>query len=228
MLDLADAFHDLEHFYEYQKPAWEKLRKAYERFGLNRLELERDAQAGPALKRMNEILAAASPYGLIKEVDGLITAVGTANTALVAARRHQAVEKIDAHIAALTKDIEAAGGDGGLRSACLGPLEALKARVQADESLAHITQAEAEALKESDAATARIEAFVRRASETTTGTGAGKATAKVALKKKRVVEPAKLVQSPYLETKDDVNGFLDRLRMELDQAIENEERVEIR
>ena len=56
-------------------------------FQLNRLELEKDAQAGPALKRMQEILSARSPYGLIKEADALINTVDKANIALVAARR---------------------------------------------------------------------------------------------------------------------------------------------
>ena len=189
--DLAEAFHDLEHFYEHQRATWEKLRKACERFGLNRLELERDSQAGPALKRMHEILAAASPYGLIKEAEGLITTVGTANTALVTARRQQATQKIDAHLATLNKDIEAAKGDAGLRASCLEPLEALKARVQAEESLAHITQAEAEALKEFDAATARIEEFARKAAAGARGDGTAR---EVGSKKKRVVEPAKLRQ----------------------------------
>lgn len=228
LLDLAEDFGDLQQFYENQKATWEKLRKACERFGLNRLELYKDAQAGPALKRMHEILNADSPYGLLKDAEGLITAVGTANTALVAARRQQAVGKIDGHIATLTKDIEAAKGDAGLRSGCLGPLEELKTQVGDQESLAHITQAEAEALKAFDAANARIEAFVRRASGTATGTGPGTTTTKPVLKKKRVVEPAKFVHSPYLETKADVDGFLDKLRMELDQAIANDERVEIR
>ena len=111
---------------------------------------------------------------------------------------------------------------------CLKPLEALKARVQAEESLANITQAEAEALKEFDAANARIEEFVRKVAKATVAKGTGPQPTKVVLKKKRVVEPAKLVQSPYLETKADVDGFLDKLRMELEQAIANEERVEIR
>ncbi len=226
LLDLADAFGDLRHFYEHQKATWEKLRKAYEKFGLNRLELDKDAQAGPALRRMREILEAASPYGLIKEAEGLISTAGEANTALVDARRQQAAVKIDGHVAALTKDIEAGNGDGGLKSACLGPLEALMARVQAEESLAHITQAEAEALKEYDAATARIEASVRRAVEKTGDKGTDPPHRPV--KKKRVVQPAKLVQSAYLETQPDVDGFLDRLRRELEQAIANEERVEIR
>ena len=48
------------------------------------------------------------------------------------------------------------------------------------------------------------------------------------LKKKRVVQPASFVQTKYLETKADVDGFLDKLRMELEQAIAKEERVEIR
>ena len=65
LLDLADHFHDLEHFFDYQRPTWEKLRKAHVAFQLNRLELEKDAQAGSALKRMQEILSARSPYGLI-------------------------------------------------------------------------------------------------------------------------------------------------------------------
>jgi hypothetical protein len=38
--------------------------------------------------------------------------------------------KIDAHIATLNKDIAAAQGDVGLRTACLKPLEALKEQVQ--------------------------------------------------------------------------------------------------
>ena len=29
LLDLSDSYHDLEHFYEHQKPTWDKLRRAY-------------------------------------------------------------------------------------------------------------------------------------------------------------------------------------------------------
>ena len=58
LLDLADHFHDLERFFDYQRPTWEKLRKAHVAFQLNRLELEKDAQAGSGLKRMQEIQSA--------------------------------------------------------------------------------------------------------------------------------------------------------------------------
>ena len=148
LLDLADQFHDLEHFYDHQKPTWEKLRKAHRTFQLNRLELEKDSQAGPALKRMQEILSARSPYGLIKEADSLINTVNAVNSSLLTGRPTQAIAKIDAHIATLNKDVAAAQGEASLRASCLKPLEALREQVQKEESLAHITQAEVEAVKE--------------------------------------------------------------------------------
>ena len=232
LLDLADHFHDLEHFYDHQKPTWEKLHKAHVAYKLNRLELEKDAQAGPALKRMQEILSAKSPYGLIKEADALINTVNAVNSSLLTGRRTQALAKIDAVIATLNQDMAAAQGEASLRSACLKPLEALKEQVQKEASLAHITQAETEALKEFDAANSRIEDFVRQTAEKAAARpparGTGPEPTAPALKKKRVVEPARLVQAAYLESQVEVDAFLGRLRVELEHAIRNHERVEIR
>ena len=232
LLDLADHFHDLEHFYDHQKPTWEKLRKSHVAFQLNRLELEKDAQAGPALKRMHEILSAKSPYGLIKEADALINTVNAVNSSLLTGRRAQAIAKIDAVIATLNKDVAAAQGEAGLRSACLKPLEALKEQVQKEESLAHITQAESEAVKEFDVAVGRIEDFLRKLAEQKKpkDDGSGNVTPPPppVVKKQRVVKPADIVKTTYLETSDDVNGFLDALRQELEQAIANNERIQIR
>ncbi|MEI7688048.1 MAG: BREX system P-loop protein BrxC, partial [Planctomycetota bacterium] len=230
LLDLSDQFHDLEHFYDHQKPTWEKLRKAYTAFQLNRLELEKDAQAGLALKRMQEILSALSPYGLIKEADALINTVNAVNSSLLTGRRTQAIAKIDAHIATLNKDVATAQGDAGLRSACLKPLESLREQVQKEESLAHITQAETEAVKEFDVAVGRIEDFLRKLAEQKKPKDdeGRKVTPSPVVKKQRVVIPAEIVKTPYLETSDDVNGFLDALRQELDNAIANNERIQIR
>jgi hypothetical protein len=100
LLDLADQFHDPEHFYKHQKSTWEKLRKAHATFQLNRLDLEKDAQAEPALKRMREILSAPCPYGHIKEVEALINTVDAVNSALLTGRRRQAISKIDTQITA--------------------------------------------------------------------------------------------------------------------------------
>jgi len=179
---------------------------------------------------MQEILAARSPYGLIKEADALINTVNAVNSSLLTGRRSQAVAKIDALIGTLNKDIAAAQGEAGLRAACLKPLETLKEQVQKEESLAHVTQAEAEALKEFDAAVARIEEFLRKLTEKKPpkDDGLGKKPPLPSIKKQHVVKPADLVKTMYLETSDDVNGFLDALRMELEQAIGRNERIQIR
>jgi len=226
LIDFAERYHDLEHFYEHQKPTWEKLRRATEKFNLNCLDLERDAQAGPALKRMKEILAAPAPYGLLKDADGLITTVDAVNSALLTGRRKLAVEKIDGHYATLTKEIATVQGDAGLRVACLKPLEFLKKQVEREESLAHITQAEAEAIKEFDAAIGRIEDFVKKAAAKSPAKGTAMPTPVV--KKQRIIKASDLMKATYLETPDDVNAFLEALRQELQKALANGERIQIR
>ena len=86
--------------------------------------------------------------------------------------------------------------------------------MQKEESLAHITQAEGEAVKEFDAAVGRIEEFLRKLAEQKKPRTTGRARCRrlPVVKKQRVVKPAELVKTTYLETPDDVNGFLDALR----------------
>jgi hypothetical protein len=88
-------------------------------------------------------------------------------------------------------------------------------------------QAESEALKEYDAASKRVEEYVRKLTEKPKQEGSGTPPIPI-LKKKRVVEPSKLVTSTYLETQGEVDGFVDKLRKVLDQAIASGERIEIR
>ncbi len=225
--DLADNYHDVSHFYGHQKAAWDKLRKARARFQKNRLELERHPTACPAFKRMQEILAAPSPYGLIQEGEGLIGTLAGVHDGLVAEARQKAVSRIDGLVGTLTQDVAKVGGDVALRSACVQPLDTLKAQVQQEESVAHVTQAESEAVKAFDAAVARIEEFVRKQAEKPVpkGTVAVKVPA---VKRQKVVRPADLVSAAYLETKDDVDAFLTALRQELEKAIANDERIQIR
>ena len=234
LLDLADHFHNLEHFYEHQKPAWEKLRKAHTAFQLNRLELEKDAQAGPSFKRMHDILSAKSPYGLVKEADALINTVNTVNAGLLAYRSKEVVAWIDSHIATLRDDLDKVRTGIDLQSTWLKPLQVLRGQVEKQESLAHITQAESEAVKEFDAVTGRIEQAVKAV----TGNGGtsisgveiavGEKDLKPAFKPRRIIKPADLVKTSYLETPEAANDFADKLRDELLKAIKNGERVEIR
>ena len=175
---------------------------------------------------MQEILAAPSPYGLIKEAEGLIATVSRVNSALLTDCRKQAIEKIDGHYATLTKDMAAVKGDACLRAACLKPLELLQQQVEQEESIAHITQAEAEAVKEFDAGISKIEEFARKQAEKP-GQGNGPDTSAWSRISASSSRP-RLVKTTYLETQDDVDAFLDALRQELEKALASNERIQIR
>ena len=221
--DLADGFHDLDHFYEHQRPMWDKLRTASSRFKLNQMELERDDSAGPALRRMSEILSAPNPYGLLKEAEGLIRTVSEVNEELLSERRTRAIATITEQTASVSAEVSTAGGDESLKTTCLTPLEDLAKQVSTHESLAHIGQAEGEAVRLKDEALDQVERYLERKAEE------GKAVPdKPVVKPRRVVSPGKFVKSSYLESKADVNTFLDDLRKELTDALAKNERIEIR
>ena len=221
--DLAERFHDLDHFYEHQRPMWDKLRTASGRFKLNQMELDRDDSAGPALRRMSEILSVPNPYGLLKEAEGLIRTVREVNEELLSERRTRAIATITEQTASVSAEVSTAGGDESLKTTCLTPLEDLAKQVSTHESLAHIGQAEAEAVRLKDDALDQVERYLERKAEE------GKAGPdKPVVKPRRVVSPGKFVKSSYLESKADVNTFLDDLREELADALAKNERIEIR
>ena len=221
--DLADGFHDIEHFYEHQRPIWDKLRAASDQFRLNQMELERDDAAGSALRRMNEILSAPNPYGLLKEAEDLIRTVSEVNQGLLSARRGPALVTIAAQTAVVSAEVSAAGGDESLKTKCLTLLEKLAKQVSTHESLAHIGQAESEAVHLKDKALAQVEHYLTQKDEE------GKAGQdKPVVKLRRIIFPVKFVKSPYLESQDAVDVFLDDLRRELTDALARNERIEIR
>jgi len=223
LLDLTDHIHDLDNFYQTQRPTWDRLRREHEKFQLNRTELENDANTAAALARMQEILSAPAPYGMLKEADGLISKVNAVNSGLVNASRQRAIAEIDKHFSALQSDLAKTNMDAELSQTCLNPLATLRGKVETQESLAHIAQAEVAALKAFDEAVARIETFSNDAMQKTVDEAPS-----AVIKKHRVIEPAKLAPSGYLETPDDVRRFLDDLRQALETAIANNERIQIR
>ena len=221
--NLAEGFHDLDHFYEHQRPMWDKLRMASRRFKLNQMELERDDSAGSALRRMGEILVAPSPYELVKEAEGLIRTVSEVNEELLSVRRAQALATIVEQTASVSAEVSTAGGDESLKATCLTPLEDLAKQVSTHESLAHIDQAESEAVRLKDEALTRVERYLARKAEE------GKTVQdKLVVRPRRVVSPVKLVKLPYLESQADVDAFLEDLRRELTDALARNQRIEIR
>ena len=224
--DFADSYGDLRQFYETQKPTWERLRAAYNKFQLNRLELERDLDAAPALRRMGDILNAPCPYPLIQEAEGLIQKVGQVNDTLVAQRRHKALGKVQQTLDQLATEAGNAKADAALKQACIAPLERLKGQASQMESVAHLAQAEDEADRLFEAGMLKLEAA---AQPPQSPPGAGKTPPTSAPVKPRcVVKPSELTQKPYLETAEDVGAFVDTLKKTMEAAIERGERIQIK
>ena len=223
LLDFTEEYHELKHFYEHQRPMWDRLRTAFNRFNLNRMELERDDLSGSALRRMGEILSAPRPYELIRETEELIRTVDDVNEKLLSARRDQTLAAIAKLTDMVRAEVLAAGGDEALIIMCLAPLKKLEEQVLTQESLAHIDQAKSEAMLLKDTAVTRLEQHP--AKKTTEGN-----TEKdlLVVKPRRIVSPSKFVTSTYLESQADVDSFLDDLHNELTDALLKNERIEIR
>jgi hypothetical protein len=174
---------------------------------------------------MQEILQAKAPYGIIKEADALIQTVDAVNKTLITQRRTEAVAKIDKLIAALRTELENATADNALRASCLSPLEMLKQQVSQQESLAHIAQAEGEALRAFDVALAKINEWLAKQQEQAKEKGKPKP---LPVKPVQVVKPADLAPATYLETEADIEAYLDKLRKALKAAVAENKRIQIR
>jgi 5'-deoxynucleotidase YfbR-like HD superfamily hydrolase len=229
LLDLSDEFHNLDQFYRNQRPTWEKLRSAYRRFQLNRLELEQDEQAAPSLRRIGEILKAPAPYGMLYEAEGLIQTVGEVNRVLIEQARQRVTAKISGLIEEIKKELDGVSADGNLRAQCLGPLEKLMEQATGQQSIAHLDQAEHEAVRALDAAMEKIEAFVSKPPvKEDTAKEPPQEMPKVTVKPRCIVKPAELLSNAYLETEEDMEGFLKELRERLAKAIQAGQRIQIR
>ncbi|MEA3643595.1 MAG: hypothetical protein VBE63_27245, partial [Lamprobacter sp.] len=206
-----------------------KLRKAETRFQPNLSWLEQDVSASKALTRIQEVLAAPSPYGLVKEVEGLIQQIAQVNDALIAEHRARVLPEIDKQVGKVQIELDAAQADHDLRNQCLYPLQQLKKQVETQTSLAHIDQAGSRAVDLVDQAFAKLEEAVKPPPKKPGGGNVNDVTQpKPYVKLRRVIKPSALAPEGYLETQADIDAYLDRLRGALEKVVAAGDRIEIR
>ena len=143
------------------------------------------------------------------------------NAVLVTKRRVHVLQRIDAHVAKVESELDAAQASNDLRNPCLYPLQTLRRQVEAQTSIAHINQAQQSAVEAADEAIDKMEAASKEKD-------IGEKKPPVYVKKRRIVQAARLAPKALLETQADVDGYLERLRQALEAAIGAGERVEIR
>jgi hypothetical protein len=221
LLDLSEDIQELKGFYTNQRHSWEELRTGVEELSQNRLQLEAHETAGPALSRMEEILSAERPYNLLHEVAALTHTARSANDQLVSAARGPVVAEVQGLFDGVTGELDKVSAGEDLRKMATGELTKLIATATQATSIAHIAQVRQTAEVAFDLAMTAIEkAQVLPLPEP------GGPTPKV--KKRRIVEAKTLWSDGFIETPDDVETFLAKLRTELEAALEADERVQIK
>jgi len=218
----AEETRELRDFYTHQKHSWEQLRTAVEELSQNRLQLESDGDAGPALARMEEILAAQKPYEMLSEVADLTHKVRGVNDKLVSDARGPAIAAIQGFLNMVTGELASDASDEGLGNAVSKRLQSLLETVTTATSIAHIAQARSAGEEAFDEALKTIEEYRgnRKGDDPKPGVPAPK--------KRRIVEARACWTGSFIETPAEIEEFLEMLRTELEAAIQANERVQIK
>ena len=216
--DLSNDYHELQHFYENQKEAWEKMLRCERDFNLNKQQLCQDETVGKLLARLDEIRKMPAPYSVIPEIKPALETIQKANGELVKRHLDESLGKIDARLEDVRKTCESQKIDPANQNSILASLRRLRENTAAEKSVAHILQAENESLTLRDAALEKI----------AEQTAPKEDDAKPKYKPPRVVKPKEYMRGEYLATRDDVEKFLEILRSELESALNNNEKIEIR
>lgn len=227
LLDTDDNHQELSHFFTNQKPVWDKLIAAQQQFEPNRPELEKDNEAKTALQRLEAIRTAPSPFGLLQEVEGLVSKIDQVNTAAIAKVRTHALDYIDKQIERVTTDLDAAKADANTRNRCLHPLQTIRQGAETQTSLAHLHQASS---RSTDAADDAVELLAKLSAETKKEEGPEPGRKE---KPVPVVKPVEKIyagklSSGYIEDEASADKYLDELREQIMNALQQERRVDIR
>ncbi|MBI9018588.1 MAG: BREX system P-loop protein BrxC [Phycisphaerae bacterium] len=225
LLDFAEDFHDINTFYKSQRPTWERLIREYDRFKQNEYELGKDPAAAMALRRMQEILDARAPYGMIHEVSNLIAKVETINNNLIATYRSQMLVKVEKLLDELGNELEKAEVEAGFQGPILKPLVNIKESVVICESIAHLQQLENRA---GDVFGQQVKAIAKHLASKVQPEKAGEpARPKPVIKPIVAIKSSSIVHKSYLETQGDVDEFIEKLKTKLSNEIANNNRIRV-
>jgi hypothetical protein len=235
-LDLAEDTHDVLSFYRTQAPVWARMLDGLASFADNREALAKEAGSATALSELEGIRSNPSPYGQVNRIDALLFAVEKVNEALASKRRETALLSIDAKIKEANLALDAAHAEADLRNAALKPMQDLKTQLAGLVSIPRILFLQGRGGELLDDAMDKIAAASKAKAAVkpplTAGIGGSApvpplAPTAIAAKPIRVVRPADLGGKTYLETEQEVEDYVAKLRAALLAAIASGHRARI-
>jgi hypothetical protein len=231
-LELADDIHDLSGFYNTQVATWRRMLEALDAFADNRDALTSDPEAAAALSLLEGIRANPTPWKQVSQIEPLVSGVENVNEALAQGQREKVIRVIDTKLAELIEELDAVEAEPDLRNTALRPMQTLKTTVAGLTSLPRIAYCEQQVGTALDAAMATIEkaVFARSMVKDDPSQRADPPVRKTparTLKPTQVVRAASLSAKSYLESEDEVESYITRLRAELLAAIQAGKRARI-
>lgn len=245
-LDAEEDLRDLMGFYNKDKGqihTWRRLIAGLFSLKDNREKLEADTKAAAALQELYQIRANVSPYGLVNRIDSLLSAVESVNDVIVGEKRAHAFEQVDKKIATVISDLDKISADADLRNKALYDLQALRAKLDNENSISQIFYLQNQAAGLMDEALDRIakahdeqlkikkqkvsaappeNPYGEQKSEPDPG------VPPVVIKTTKSVRAASLNDGKsYLETPEEVDEYVKKLRAELIRVIEAGQRVRV-
>lgn len=220
-LEASEDYAKLKDFYTNQIELWKRLRyKLNGSYKDNRTQLELNADANSALVQMEQILAASEPYQMIREIENLISTVDAANNQILSQRREQAVESIETRITQLKGELDTINADGDTRHSILAPFQQMKTLIAEEASVPKISYYQGERAEElfQDA----LEAIDRKRPKGTVSGGEV-----VEPRPTRTIRPAKFATKTYIESAEDLDEYLTKLRIEMEKLLSENARIRI-
>ena len=225
-LDLSDEIHDVISFYKTQITLWQRLLEAMTAFADNHEALQQDINAANAIKELTAIRDNPAPYSQINRIEPLLNTVETVNGQLAATEREIALLAIEQKLAEIETALDHVQANADLRNKALHPMQQLKISIAGLSSIPQIRYLAERAGTHLDTAMDSIAAAQKQPAPGIKEPGAGN-TGTTPQKPVKVIRAQELSNKTYLETEDEVDAYLTKLRKALVAVLQEGKKARI-
>ncbi|WP_027370868.1 BREX system P-loop protein BrxC [Desulfovermiculus halophilus] len=220
LLDTCEDLHTLHDFYTNQRPTWDKLKKSLAEFSKNEAALTKDGDAASALNHLHRIAEAEAPYGMLKDVNPLVSKLSEINEQMVDQKREEALGFMAARKNAVDQELQQIQAGQEFAEQVTKPLEDIRNRVKNETSIPNISYL----LEEFERAI--YDAFDRIEETKQPPDQEEKSNPKPA-KKTKTIKTSSLSTKAYLENEQDVENFVQNLKQKLLEELGHDVRIRI-
>jgi hypothetical protein len=225
-LDLSNEIHDVISFYKTQITLWQRLLEAMTAFADNHEALQQNINAANAIKELTAIRDNPAPYSQINRIEPLLNTVETVNEHLAATEREIALLAIEQKLAEIETALDHVQANADLRNKALRPMQQLKISISGQSSIPQIRYLAERAGTHLDTAMDSIAAAQKQPTPGIKEPGAGN-TGTTPQKPVKVIRAQELSNKTYLETEDEVDAYLTKLRKALVAVLQEGKKARI-